>query len=287
MSGTEGRGAAKRSTRIALNGAGLLVFLFAVFPVFWMVMTAFKTDEDINSSTPLPVPLHWTLEHFRAVFSGQGLEFGILHFFANSLIVALATVAVSGVVALLAAYAVARTRFRGRASFLVMLIVVQMVPLEALMLPLMLNAQRLQLLNSLTGLIIVYIGSSLGFSILMLRGFVAAIPKQLEEAAALDGASGRTIFWRITFPLVAPGLVATSIFSFVTAWNEFVIAFAFLKDQEKYLLPLTLSYHFGRTQVEWGSIMAASTLFTIPVMIFFLIVQRRMVSGLVSGAVKG
>ncbi|MFB4315358.1 carbohydrate ABC transporter permease [Actinomadura sp. 21ATH] len=277
----------KRSTKIALNGAGLLVFLFAVFPVFWMVMTAFKTDEDINSSTPLPVPLHWTLEHFRAVFSGQGLEFGILHFFGNSLIVALVTVAVSGVVALLAAYAVARTRFRGRASFLVMLIVVQMVPLEALMLPLMLNAQRLQLLNSLTGLIIVYIGSSLGFSILMLRGFVAAIPRQLEEAAALDGASNRTIFWRITFPLVAPGLVATSIFSFVTAWNEFVIAFAFLKDQEKYLLPLTLSYHFGRTQVEWGSIMAASTLFTIPVMIFFLIVQRRMVSGLVSGAVKG
>ncbi|MFD0852975.1 carbohydrate ABC transporter permease, partial [Actinomadura adrarensis] len=189
--------------------------------------------------------------------------------------------------ALAAAYAVARRGFRGRTSFLLMLIIVQMVPLEALMLPLMLNAQRLQLLNHLGGVIIVYIASSLGFSILMLRGFVAAIPLQLEEAAALDGASPRTVFWRITFPLVAPGLVATSIFAFVNAWNEFAIAFAFLKDQENYLLPLTLSYHFGRTGVEWGSIMAASTLFTIPVMIFFLIVQRRMVSGLTAGAVKG
>jgi N,N'-diacetylchitobiose transport system permease protein len=277
----------KRTRRIALNGAGLAVFLFAVFPVFWMVMTAFKSDEDINSTVPLPVPVHWTLEHFRAVIGGQGLEYGLFHFFLNSAIVALVTVLVAGLVSLLAAYAVARTRFHGRASFLIMLIIVQMVPLEALMLPLMLNAQRLQMLNSLTGLIIVYIGSSLGFSILMLRGFVAAVPRQLEEAARIDGASGGTVFWKITFPLVAPGLVATSIFSFVTAWNEFVIAFAFLKDQEHYLLPLTLSYHFGRTQVEWGSIMAASTLFTIPVMIFFLIVQRRMVSGLVAGAVKG
>ncbi|MFF5263425.1 carbohydrate ABC transporter permease [Actinomadura viridis] len=276
-----------RAGRVALNGAGLLVFLFAVFPVFWMVMTAFKTDEDINADVPLPVPVHWTLGHFRNVISGQGLEYGLFHFLLNSAIVALVTVVVSALVALLAAYAVARTRFRGRGAFLVMLIVVQMVPLEALLLPLMLNAQRLHLLNSLTGVIIVYIGSSLSFSILMLRGFVAAVPRQLEEAAALDGASGRTVFWRITFPLVAPGLVATGIFSFVTAWNEFVIAFAFLKDQQTYLLPLTLSYHFGRTQVEWGSIMAASTLFTIPVMIFFLIVQRRMVSGLVAGAVKG
>jgi len=273
--------------RFCLNGAGLLVFLFAVFPVFWMVMTAFKTDEDIHADTPLPVPLHWTLSHFRRVIGGQGLEYGLVHFFLNSAVVALATVALSSVVALMAAYAVARAGFRGRSAFLVMLIVVQMVPLEALLLPLMLNAQRLHLLNSLTGVVVVYVGSSLGFAILMLRGFVAAVPRELEEAAAIDGASGATVFWRVTFPLVAPGLVATGIFSFVTAWNEFVIAFAFLKDQEKFLLPLTLSYHFGRTQVEWGSIMAASTLFTIPVMVFFLIVQRRMVSGLVAGAVKG
>ncbi|WP_026411975.1 carbohydrate ABC transporter permease [Actinomadura oligospora] len=276
-----------RGTRVALNTAGILVFLFAVFPVFWMVSSAFKTDEDINSETPLPVPVHWTLRHFKAVINGQGLDYGLFHFFLNSLIVAVVTVAVGSVVSVLAAYAVARTRFRGRVAFLLMLIIVQMVPLEALMLPLMLNAQRLHLLNSLGGVIIVYVGSTLAFSVLMLRGFVAAVPKDLEDAASIDGASRATTFWRITFPLVAPGLVATSIFSFVNAWNEFVIAFAFLKDQDKYMLPLTLSYSFGRTQVEWGSIMASSTLFTIPVMVFFLIVQRRMVSGLVAGAVKG
>ncbi|RMI39262.1 carbohydrate ABC transporter permease [Actinomadura harenae] len=252
-----------------------------------MVSSAFKTDEDINSETPLPVPIHWTLHHFKAVINGQGLDYGLFHFFLNSLIVAIVTVVVGSVVSILAAYAVARTRFRGRTAFLLMLIIVQMVPLEALMLPLMLNAQRLHLLNSLGGVIIVYVGSMLAFSVLMLRGFVAAVPKDLEDAASIDGASKATTFWRITFPLVAPGLVATSIFSFVNAWNEFVIAFAFLKDQDKYMLPLTLSYSFGRTQVEWGSIMASSTLFTIPVMVFFLIVQRRMVSGLVAGAVKG
>ncbi|MCP2338855.1 carbohydrate ABC transporter permease [Actinomadura rupiterrae] len=280
-------GTGRRGTRVALNAAGILVFLFAVFPVFWMVSSAFKTDEDINSETPLPVPVHWTLKHFKAVIDGQGLDYGLFHFFLNSAIVALATVAVSCVISVLAAYAVARTRFRGRVAFLLMLLIVQMVPLEALMLPLMLNAQRMHLLNSLSGVIVVYVGSMLAFSTLMLRGFVAAVPKDLEEAASIDGASRFTTFWRITFPLVAPGLVATSIFSFVNAWNEFVIAFAFLKDQDKYMLPLTLSYSFGRTQVEWGSIMASSTLFTIPVMVFFLIVQRRMVSGLVAGAVKG
>ena len=277
-----------RRGRIVVNTAGLVVFVFAIFPFFWMVMTAFKTNQDINASVPLPIPVHWTFGNFSKVFGGEGLPDGIGTFFLNSAIVALVTVAVSSLIALLAAVAVGRMKFRGRSTFLLMLIVVQMVPLEALLLPLLLNAVRFHLVGNLLGVIVVYIGSTLAFSIWMLRGFVAAIPRELEEAAALDGASDFTIFRRVIFPLVAPGLVATSIFSFITAWNEFAVAFAFLDNTPgKFTLPLTLSYYFGRTTVEWGPIMAASTLFTIPVMVFFLLVQRRMVSGLVSGAVKG
>jgi N,N'-diacetylchitobiose transport system permease protein len=134
----------------------------------------------------------------------------------------------------------------------------------------------------------VYTAFATPISVWLLRNFVAAVPRELEEAAAIDGAGPWRVFWRVLLPLVAPGLVATSVFSFIFAWNEFVFALTFLgTDQAKYTLPIYVQYFFGKGTTDWGSIMAASTLFTIPVMIFFLIVQRRMVSGLVAGAVKG
>jgi N,N'-diacetylchitobiose transport system permease protein len=194
---------------------------------------------------------------------------------------------VSGLLALLAATAVARFRFRFRTTFLVMLLVVQMVPLEALVIPLFLDLKQLELYNSLFGLALVYIGFAVPFAIWMLRGFVAAVPRELEEAAAIDGASPVRTFFTVMLPLVAPGLVATSIFSFITAWNEFIFAYTFLEDQDKYTLPIMLQFFFGRSGNAWGPIMAASTLLTIPVIAFFLLVQRRMVSGLTAGAVKG
>jgi N,N'-diacetylchitobiose transport system permease protein len=125
-------------------------------------------------------------------------------------------------------------------------------------------------------------------TIFMLRNFVASVPRQLEEAAALDGAGPVRVFWNVLLPLVAPGMVTTSVFAFITAWNEFVFALAFLgTDQSKYTLPVYVTYFFGQHSAAWGPIMAASTLFTIPVMIFFLIVQRRLRDGMVAGAVKG
>jgi len=149
------------------------------------------------------------------------------------------------------------------------------------------DLRHLELLNSLVGLTAVYVGFALPFGIWMLRGFVAAVPKELEDAAAIDGAGPIRIFFRVLLPLVAPGLVATSIFSFITAWNELIFAYTFLKDQDKATLPIMLQFFFGRSGNDWGPIMAASTLLTIPVIAFFLLVQRRMVSGLVAGAVKG
>ncbi|MFC7545389.1 carbohydrate ABC transporter permease [Plantactinospora sp. GCM10030261] len=277
-----------RAGRWAANVAGLAVAAFAAFPVFWMISTSLKPNREIFSSTPQPLPHQPTLEHYRDIFGGQiipGASFG--DFLLNSALVAAATVLLSGVVALLGATAVARFRFRLRTSVLVLLLIVQMIPLEALVIPLFLIIRRLGMYNTLPSLILVYLGFSLPFAIWMLRGFVAAVPKDLEEAAAIDGANRAQIFWRILFPLVAPGLVATSIFSFITAWNELIFALTFISSEDRYTAPVGLTFFFGRDDTAWGMVMAASTVLTLPVMIFFVLVQRRMVAGLTSGAVKG
>jgi N,N'-diacetylchitobiose transport system permease protein len=277
----------RRFRRVALNTAGIGVFVVSAFPVFWMISTAFKPNQEIFSSTPHPLPAHPTFEHFSVVLNGGIAGVSFWHYLANSAIVAVCTVLISGLLALLAATAVARFRFRFRTTFLIMLLVVQMVPLEALVIPLFIDLKRLALLNSLAGVVVVYVGFALPFGIWMLRGFVAAVPRELEEASAIDGAGPVRTFVRVLLPLVAPGLVATSIFSFITAWNELILAYTFLKDQDKATLPIMLQFFFARSGNEWGPIMAASTLLTLPVIAFFLIVQRRMVSGLVAGAVKG
>ena len=272
---------------IALNAAGLLVFAIAVFPVLWMVSTAFKPNTEIFSTTPKPLPAPPTLEHFDLVLNGGIAEVPFWAYLRNSALLALGTVLVSSLLALLAATAVARFRFRFRTTFLIMLLVVQMVPIEALVIPLFLDLKRLNMLDSLAGLLVVYIAFAVPFAIWMLRGFVAAVPRDLEDAAAIDGAGPVRTFFTVLLPLVAPGLVATSIFSFITAWNEFIFAFTFLDDQDKYTLPIMLQFFFGRSGNAWGPIMAASTLLTLPVIAFFLLVQRRMVAGLTAGAVKG
>jgi N,N'-diacetylchitobiose transport system permease protein len=281
--------AVKRTRAVGVNLLGLLIALATLFPLFWMVSTAFKPSHEIYSLTPSLFPAHPTLGNFRAVSSGQVSGIGTVWlFFRNSLTVTLAAVLLASLLSLMASVAVARYRFRLRATLLVMLLIVQLVPAQALIIPLFLDFNRLNLLQNLAGLVIVYTAQALPVSIWMLRNFVATIPRELEEAAAIDGAGGFIIFWRILFPLVAPGLVATSIFAFITAYNEFIVALTFLgQAHSEYTLPIYVTYFFGRGGAEWGPIMAASTLYTIPVVIFFLIVRRRLVGGLVAGAVKG
>jgi N,N'-diacetylchitobiose transport system permease protein len=287
--GGAGARRARRARAAGLNAFGVLIALLTLFPLFWMISTAFKPSHEIYSLTPHLLPTHPTLGNFRQVISGEASGIGpVWLFFRNSLAVTLSTVVLASLVSLLASVAVARFRFRFRASFLIMLLIVQMIPGQALVIALFLDFKRLNLLQNLVGLVIVYSAQALPVSIWMLRNFVATIPKELEEAAAIDGASGFRIFWRILFPLVAPGLVATSIFSFITAYNEFIIALTFLgQAHSDYTLPIYVTYFFGRGGAEWGPIMAASTMYTVPVVIFFLIVRRRLVGGLVAGALKG
>jgi N,N'-diacetylchitobiose transport system permease protein len=280
---------ARQARKIGLNGLGVLVALVTLFPIFWMVSTAFKPSQEIYSLTPSLLPAHPTLGNFTQVISGQASGIGTVWlFFRNSLAVTLAAVLISSFLSLLASVAVARFSFRFRASFLIVLLIVQMIPGQALIIGLFREFDQLNLLQSLLGLVIVYAAQALPVSIWMLRNFVATVPRELEQAAAIDGADALTIFWRILLPLVAPGLVATSIFAFITAYNEFIVALTFLgQAHSTYTLPIYVTYFFGRGGAEWGPIMAASTMYTIPVVIFFLIIRRRLVGGLLAGAVKG
>ena len=278
----------RASRKTLLNLAGLLVALFALFPVLWMISTAFKPQTEIYSLTPHPVPLHPTLGNFRAVISGSVIGMPYWDFLRDSLLVTIVAVALSSLIALLAAVALARFRFRFRASYLVMLLIVQLLPQQALVIALFIDFRSLSLLDSLAGLIAVYTAFALPVTIWMLRNFAAAVPKQLEEAAAIDGAGAWTVFWRILLPLVSPGLVSTSVFAFIFAYNEFVFALTFLgTDTAKFTLPLYVQYFYGQNSTNWGAIMASSTLFTIPVLAFFLLIQRRLAGGLLAGAVKG
>jgi N,N'-diacetylchitobiose transport system permease protein len=259
------------------------VFVVMVFPVFWMISTAFKPTDEITSYTPTWLPLHPTLAHFRSALA-------LPNFWAdvkNTVFVVLVSVAVAMVLAFLAAVALAKYRFTGRKLFIVLMIGVQMLPGVGLIIPLYVLLARFSLTGTLTGVIVVYVSAVLPFSVWTLRGFLIGIPKELEEAAMVDGSTRLGAFVRILLPLVAPGLVATSVFAFITSWNEYIFARIILNGGSSQTITVWLSYIFGSQRAtDWGELMAASTLIAIPVVIFFLIVQRRIAFGLTAGAVK-
>jgi N,N'-diacetylchitobiose transport system permease protein len=270
--------------RVAVNAAGLVVFVVMVFPVFWMVSTAFKPGLEITSYTPHWIPLHPTLVHFTDALHSPYFWRDL----ANSLIVVGVVVLLSMVLAFFAAVALAKFRFTGRRVFIVLIIVIQMLPANALVIPLYVVLARYHETNRLTGLIVTYLTFVLPFAIWTLRGFIINIPKELEEAAMVDGNGRATAFVKILLPLVAPGLVATSIFAFIQAWNEFIFAYILLSDQQKQTLTVWLSGFLGTSRgTDWGALMAGATLTAIPVVIFFLFVQNRIAFGLTAGAVRG
>ena len=269
--------------RVAVNATGLLVFAVMVFPVYWMASTAFKRGNDVLSLSPQWFPRHPTLSNFSDAINRPYFWQDV----KNSLIVVAAVVVLSLALAFLAALALAKFRFYGRKGFVVIIFAVQMVPLNALIIPLSILLGRYHQVNTLTGVIVTYLTFVLPFCVWTLRGFVAGIPKELEEAAMVDGSTRLGAFFRIMLPLVGPGLVATSIFAFIQAWNEFLIAYVFLHTPEKQTLMVWLAGFTTLRGTEWGPLMAGATLCSLPVIVFFLLVQRRIAFGLTAGAVKG
>lgn len=286
QSGAGRRRTRARTTRgrVVANVIAVVFCLVWIFPVYWMVNTAFKPPYDVTTPTPQFIPAHATLVNFKAAIT-QSHFLGDLR---NSLIVVCGTLAVAITLGIFASAALSRFRFRGRRTILVCILAVQMLPGAALLIPMFLVFNRMGLLDHYIGLILAYVAAVLPFSIWVMRGFFLAIPYELEEAAMIDGASTTQILFRVLFPLVAPGVIATSIFAFVYAWNDYLIAYTFMKDQSMYTLPVWLaSFQTATTGTNYGGQMAASVLFALPVVIFFLAIQRNLVSGMSSGAVKG
>ncbi|XHM63279.1 carbohydrate ABC transporter permease [Streptomyces nigra] len=269
--------------RLWPNVTAVILFVGFVFPVYWMFATAFKPTGDIISEDPVWFPTDVTFEHFQRAT-------GVDHFWTyvgNSLIVTVCAVAFALVIALAGAFALARMRFKGRRGFVIGFMLAQMAPWEVMIIAMYMIVRDASMLNSLLPLTVFYMMMILPFTILTLRGFVAAVPRELEEAAMVDGCTRSQAFLKVILPLLAPGLMSTSLFGFITAWNEFPLVLVLNKEAESQTLPLWLSSFQTAFGNDWGATMAASSLFAVPILILFVFLQRRAVSGLTAGAVKG
>jgi N,N'-diacetylchitobiose transport system permease protein len=285
--GGTARGEVRRRRRRAKNpGSHLLVYVLCViwiFPIYWMLNTSFKAPADILSTTPAFLPSPPSIQNYIDAFTKAGFISSLL----NSLGVTLATVVVSIALGFLASAALTKFRFFGRRAILITIICVQMIPGTALLIPLFLSFKSLGLLNNYAGIVLAYVATVLPFSIWVLRSFFLALPDEIEEAAKVDGASTWRILRPIYLPLVLPGLISTSVFAFINAWNDYITAYVMLEDQSKYTLPVWLVSFSTNEGTDYGGLIAASVIFSLPVVIFFVLVQRNLVSGMSAGAVKG
>lgn len=269
--------------RVGQYTALLAYLVFLAFPFLWLVSTAFKSPRELGSLHPTWIPRDPTLDNFRQAFDEQPL----LRAAGNSLLAASAAAVIAVLIATPLAYVMARRRTRLAKAATGWVVVSQAFPLVLVIIPLFLVLKNLQLINSLAGLVLVYVVWALPFALWMLVGYVRAVPTELEEAAAVDGAGRLRTLVSVTAPLLAPGIVATALFAFITAWNEFFFALVLLKTSDKQTLPVVLTHFIGAEGVaDLGPLAAAAFLATLPSLIIFAIIQRRITGGMLAGAVK-
>ncbi|KFF97767.1 sugar ABC transporter permease [Streptomyces scabiei] len=275
-----------RTSRAARTGqyAALLAYLvFLALPFLWLVSTAFKPARELGSLHPTWIPKDPTLANFRQAFEEQPL----LQAAFNSLVAALGAAVVAVLIATPMAYVMARHRTTLSRMATGWVVVSQAFPFVLLIIPLFLVLKNLRLINSVPGLIMVYVVWALPFALWMLVGYVRAVPAELEEAAAVDGAGKLRTLVSVTAPLLAPGIVATALFAFITAWNEFFFALVLLKTPERQTLPVVLTHFIGAEGVaDLGPLAAAAFLATLPSLVVFAVIQKRITGGMLAGAVK-
>ncbi|PZG19408.1 carbohydrate ABC transporter permease [Nonomuraea aridisoli] len=270
--------------RVPLYAALLAYVVFLAFPLLWLLSTALKTPQEMALTSPTWIPREPTPANFTDAFGEQDLVGAAL----RSLVVALASSLLTVVISLPAAYSMARYRSLVNRIAIGWVLVSQVFPFILIIIPLFLIMRDLELVNTLPGLVAVHVTFTLPFALWMLQGYVRAVPRELEEAASVDGASRLRAIASVVAPLLAPGVVATLLFAFISSWNEFMFALVFLQDPDVMTLPLTLVRFTGPEGVaRLGPLAAASLMATIPSLIFFAIIQRRLKSGLMAGAVKG
>lgn len=258
------------------------VTLATLYPVLWVFKMALSPAQGFDVSIN-PIPSQPTLENFRRVL----FERPFFIWLANSAVVSVATTLLGVFLACTSAYALSRFRFPGRSAAMLSFLVTQMFPGVLMMIPLYLIMDTLGLLDQLLGLVLVYSTTAIPFCVWMLKGYFDTIPKELEESAIMDGASTAMVFYRIILPLSLPAIAVTALFSFMTAWNEFILAATFMNKETSYTLPVGLRLMVGQFASEWGQFAAGAILVSLPVVILFFALQKQLVGGLTAGGVKG
>ncbi len=265
----------------------VLVFLsiITLYPVLWVLKMAFSPSQGFSTS----LKGEYTFNNFITLFSLTDSESNLLMIrqFWNSIFVSVLSAFIGLILATTAAYAFSRFDFVGKKAGMQTMLISQMFPGVLVIIPLYLILDTLGLLNSLWGLILVYSTTSVPFSIYMLKGYFDTIPIEIEEAAIMDGASRFTIFMKVILPLSRPALAITGLFSFMTAWNEFILAATFMSQEKYYTIPVTLQSFVGAFNTQWGLFAAGSIIVSLPVVILFLYVQKHLVGGLTAGGTKG
>lgn len=259
-------------------------FLLVALPIYWMVITSFKTSKEIVNAQHIT---YWpeipTLGNYVALFNT--MNYG--SYLKNSLIVSILVAVVVTILSIYGGYALARFKFKGKNVILVFFLITQMIPAILVMIPMYVVFSKLHLVDTLTALFIFYAVTNLPFCVITMRSFFERIPYALEEAAFVDGCSRSKTLWKIVLPVMFPGIVADFVFAFIGSWNELIAAIIFLNSQNKWTIPVGLKSLIGKYNVDWGTMMAGGVLALIPTAIMFIFVQKYIVEGLTAGAVKG
>lgn len=268
---------------VLVYGLGILFVLFSVLPLLWGVSTALKLNQDVYVFPPQWIPETVTFENFIAVFRNPNL----IRAFFNTLVIAFSTTVVALVIGVLGGYGFARYRFPGRNTLLWSVLFTRLFPRVVVIVPFFVTLRNLQLVNTFPGLILVYLMVTVPVAIWLLKGFFDNIPKEIEEAAIVDGCTLPQLLWHVILPMARPAMVSVAMYSFILAWNEFLFALTFTNGLERRPLAVALAFFIDENGIRWGELMAASVVMSLPAILVFSFVQRMLVRGLSEGAVKG
>jgi ABC-type glycerol-3-phosphate transport system permease component len=270
-------------SRAAAWAARIALFVFCAFPLYWMLVSSLKVSHELLASPPTFWPHEWELRAYRKLF----YETNFWKYFENTIIVSALTTVVVIVAGVIGAYSLTRYAFRGRTFVARVTLLAYMFPPIIMLVPLFLLARQLGLVNSIPGLALTYISFSLPYALWILRAFFQSIPLELEHAALIDGANRAQALAYVVMPLALPGIIATAIFTFIVAWNDFLFALVLIGQDELKTLAIGINEFFHMAVVDWGLIMAAGVMVTIPALIFFIAVQRYLIAGWGAGGLKG
>ena len=274
---------ARRITFRALTYLGLAVGLvYAVFPVLWMFLSSIKSNTEIFSLPPTVLPKEFTLAAYNTIFSSPEK----VRFFINSYLVASVVTVVTLVIAILSAYSFSRYRFRFKKTLNLFIIATQTVPPITLLIPYFGLVVGLHLYNTYFALILTYMVFTLPYAILMMTGYFNTLPRELDEAVKVDGGTSSYVLWRVLVPISVPGIVATGVYTFLLAWNEFLFALTLTKTTDMRTVPIGIQLLMGQHAYEWNEMMAMSILGSLPILILYLIAQRYFLAGMTAGSVK-